>query len=182
MTVEVKASRADIRPATLDDVDAIVATLNEAYRGDGGWTTEKHLIKGDRAYASEIIPLIASRPTSEGVLLVYHPASSPQPLACVDVEFRGNGRGYFGLFAVRHALQGKGVGNLLMEEAFGRMRAEGCTTAEITVLHVRKDIIAWYQRKGFVSTGKLMDFPQTSDRAQLLPGVDGRLVYLEKQL
>ncbi|KAI8816988.1 acetyltransferase, GNAT family protein [Fimicolochytrium jonesii] len=182
MTGELKASKADIRPATLDDVDAIVATLNEAYRGDGGWTTEAHLVQGDRAEPSEIIPLITSRPPTAGTLLVYHPSSSPQPLACVDVEIRPNSRGYFGLFAVRHALQGKGVGNLLMEAAFDKMREQGCTVAEITVIHVRKDIIAWYQRKGFVLTDRMENFPANAGRSKLLPGVDGRFVYLERQL
>lgn len=50
------------RVAEPADVDAIVALVESAYRGESseaGWTTEAHLIDGQRTDANEVSSLIA---------------------------------------------------------------------------------------------------------------------------
>src|SRR5690554_7352324 len=51
------------RPASVQDVDAIVALVNSAYRGDSsrqGWTTEADILDGQRTDAEEIQILITT--------------------------------------------------------------------------------------------------------------------------
>jgi hypothetical protein len=38
----------DIRPAKMEDITVLVSLVNNAYRGEGGWTSESHLIGGPR--------------------------------------------------------------------------------------------------------------------------------------
>lgn len=53
------ASTIAIRPAREDEVDSIVQLAQAAYRGNGGWTTEAHLVTGTRTDSSEVREMIA---------------------------------------------------------------------------------------------------------------------------
>lgn len=48
-----------LRPAAESDVPRIVELVQAAYRGQGGWTTEAHLVDGHRTDAAEVRAMLA---------------------------------------------------------------------------------------------------------------------------
>ena len=48
-----------LRPAHEADVDTLVDLVQRAYRGEGGWTTEAHLVSGSRTHAAEVREMLA---------------------------------------------------------------------------------------------------------------------------
>ncbi|MCX4751406.1 GNAT family N-acetyltransferase [Kitasatospora sp. NBC_01287] len=155
------ATTADLafRPATARDIPALVELVESAYRGDAsrvGWTTEADLLDGQRTDPDSVAQALA-RPDTR--VLLAERAGTGELLACCTVERRGGGA-YFGMFSVRPAQQGGGVGRLVLAEAERIAREEwGATELEMTVIVQRADLIAWYERRGFNRTGELSPFP-----------------------
>jgi GNAT superfamily N-acetyltransferase len=143
--------------ATTDDVDAVVALVESAYRGESsraGWTTEADLLGGQRTDADAVRAVIAP-PDSQ--LLLAHDAG--ELLACCHVQRRDDGVAYFGMFAVRPALQGSGIGRSVLAEAERTAREEWhAHTMEMTVIAQRRDLIEWYVRRGYVETTETQPF------------------------
>lgn len=153
------------RSASADDVDAVVALVESAYRGESsrvGWTTEAHLLEGQRT-DTEAISSVVAAPDARVTLAVD--AATGELLGCCQLERREAGVVYFGTFAVRPGLQGGGVGKRLLAEAERRAREEwGAHTMEMTVIAQREDLIAWYVRRGYRSTGETRPFPYGNER------------------
>jgi uncharacterized protein (TIGR00290 family) len=161
------------REALRSDVEALLALVQGAYRGAGGWTSEVGLIEGERIGRDELLAEIES---PEAVVMVV-PAQrvsggggetpSGGLAACCVVQ-RGHGTvAHFGLFAVDPTRQAAGLGRRLLAAARG-VAAErfGAGTLEISVVSGQQALITWYERLGFSSTGKTIPFPDDpSDRA-----------------
>ncbi|GAB1334188.1 GNAT family N-acetyltransferase [Streptomyces sp. E-15] len=150
------------RDATDADVDVLVALIESAYRGDSsraGWTTEADLLEGQRTDPEGVLAVIKA-PDSR--LLTVERAG--RVVACCQLEHRGD-HAYFGMFAVSPALQGAGLGKAVMAEAERRCRETwGVTEMRMTVISVREDLIAWYERRGYRRTGKTSPFPYGDER------------------
>ncbi|MET0290089.1 MAG: GNAT family N-acetyltransferase [Pseudoxanthomonas sp.] len=173
-------SQLTFRHATEADLDAIVALVTSAYRGDAsrvGWTTEADFLDGNRIDRDVLLADI-QRPHSvvllgerEGVLL-----------ACAHVAEQ-DGAGYFGMFSVQPALQGGGVGKVMISEAERIARDElGLPTMRMTVIDVRAELIAFYERRGYVRTGIKKPFPYGDARFGTPLRDDLRFEVLEKPL
>ena len=147
----------DFRTAGLDDVDAIIALVESAYRGDAsrqGWTTEADFLDGQRIDRPLLIELIA-----RGDARVILAERDGQLLACCELQDQ-HGIAYFGMFSVRPAGQGAGIGNRLLLEAERIATAEWqCREMCMTVIDIRNELIAWYQRRGYRRTGEHKPFP-----------------------
>jgi N-acetylglutamate synthase-like GNAT family acetyltransferase len=146
-----------IRPAVPADVDTVVALVEGAYRGESsraGWTTEADLIDGSRTDVDEITSLLPD-------LLVAEHDGELVGCAALSVV---DGAAYFGTFAVRPTLQGGGVGGALLDAAEERARGLGLDRVEMTVLTVRAELIAWYERRGYTRTGATKPFPYGVER------------------
>ncbi|MDH6117772.1 GNAT family N-acetyltransferase [Kitasatospora sp. GAS204B] len=152
------------RPATEQDIPALVDLVESAYRGDAsrvGWTTEADLLDGQRTDQHSVAETLA-RPDTR--VLLAERADTGELLACCTVERRPGGA-YFGMFSVRPAQQGGGVGRAVLAEAERFARAEwGAGELEMTVIVQREDLIAWYERRGFTRTGELSPFPYGDER------------------
>jgi ribosomal protein S18 acetylase RimI-like enzyme len=84
---------------------------------------------------------------------------------CCQLERRSDGAAYFGMFAVSPTLQGGGIGHALLIEAERIAREEfGATSMQMTVLAQRRDLIAWYERRGYQTTGESRPFPSHDKR------------------
>jgi len=167
-------------PARASDAEALAALINGAYRGDAdrGWTHEAHLVEGARTDAARVRALIAA-PGS--VFLVLRAEAGPS--ACVLLERRPGGVCYVGLLSVRPALQGSGIGRELLAAAERYARAHfEADCIELTVLDRREELLAWYERRGYVPTGETRPFPD----AAMTPGrplqSDLRLVVMRRTL
>ncbi|MFF7384888.1 GNAT family N-acetyltransferase [Streptomyces griseoluteus] len=150
------------RDATDADVDDLVALVESAYRGDAsraGWTTEADILDGQRTDPEGVRQVIK---TPDSRLLVVERAG--RIVACCQLEHRG-AHAYFGMFAVSPALQGEGLGKVVMAEAERRARADwGATEMHMTVISVRDDLIGWYERRGYRRTGETTPFPYGDER------------------
>ncbi|GGJ07820.1 GNAT family N-acetyltransferase [Streptomyces brasiliensis] len=150
------------RDATDADVDALVALIQSAYRGDAsraGWTTEADILEGQRTDAEGVLEVIKS-PDSR-LLTVEREG---RVVACCQLEHRGD-HAYFGMFAVSPAQQGAGLGKVVLAEAERQAGAAwGVTEMHMTVISVREDLIAWYERRGYRRTGRMTPFPYGDER------------------
>lgn len=153
----------EIRHAGPDDVDAVVALVQSAYRGEAsraGWTTEADLLDGARADQAMVDELLAD-PASR--VLVVDDEDGSGLLACCHLERRTDAT-YLGMFAVRPGAQGRGIGAQMMTAAEAFAREAGVPRLEITVLNHRPELVAWYERRGFVRTGQDVPFPYGDER------------------
>ena len=173
------------RSATPADTEALVALVESAYRGDAskqGWTTEADILDGRRTGADDIAAclarsesriLIAERPSQDG---------APELLACAHVASEG-GAGYFGRFSVRPTLQGGGIGKAMLAEA-GRIAREEwkLPVMRMTVIDIRDELIAFYERRGYRRTGVKKPFPYGDERFGVPKRDDLQFGVLEKTL
>ena len=150
------------RTAGPEDVSAVVAIVESAYRGDAsraGWTTEADLLDGQRTDAEQVRSLL----DRQGSVILLAEAEGNLVGTC-HLERSSAERAYFGMFAVRPGLQGGGIGRALLREA-GRLAAAcGCSELRMTVIRQRTELIAWYGRFGFAPTGETEPFPYGDER------------------
>lgn len=150
------------RRAGIADIDAVVALVESAYRGDpsrAGWTTEAHLLEGQRTDVWEVRALL-ERPDS--VILLAE--ADGRLLGTCHIERRDSRTAYFGMFAVRPDLQGGGIGRSVVKEAARIASGWGCSEIQMTVIRQRTDLIDWYRRLGFDPTGATHPFPYGDER------------------
>lgn len=156
------AAELTFRDATEADADALVALIESAYRGDAsraGWTTEADILEGQRTDPEGVLDVIKS-PDSR--LLTVERGG--ELVACCQLEHRGEAA-YFGMFAVRPQLQGAGLGKVIIAEAERTVREGwGVREMHMTVISVRDDLIAWYERRGYRRTGRTTPFPYGDER------------------
>lgn len=168
-----------IRNATDRDADAIVRLVQSAYRGDAsraGWTTEADLIDGQRTDIAEVCELI-HQPNS-CILLCEQQG---RLLASVHLQDREH-YGYLGMFAVDPEAQGGGVGKYLLAQAEHRVfHVWQRASLQMTVISLRRELIAWYQRRGYQPTDEYLPFPYGQPRYGLPRRDDLRLQVLRKQ-
>ena len=168
------------RTATPADIADVVALVESAYRGEGskqGWTTEADLLDGQRTDAAGVGALVGRRDAR--VLLAEADGAI---VACAQLEHEGD-TGYFGMFSVRPRLQGAGVGRAVLVEAERIARDEwGCRTMRMTVISVRDELIAWYERRGYARTGEYSPFPYGDERFGIPKRDDLRFELLRKTL
>ncbi len=156
-----------------------MALVESAYRGEAsrsGWTTEAHLLDGQRTDAAAITAIVAAK-GAELVLAV----EDGIVLGCCQLERRGLAA-YFGTFAVRPLGQSRGTGSALLAEAERRAAQHGAVTLEMTVISVRTDLIAWYERRGYARTGEIRPFPYGDDRFGVPRRADLDFAVLTKEL
>jgi ribosomal protein S18 acetylase RimI-like enzyme len=150
------------RNATVDDIPALVELVTSAYRGDSsrkGWTTEADLLDGNRI-DSQMLREDIERPRSRVIIA----ERDGQWLGCAHV-CEHDGGGYFGMFAVRPDLQGAGLGKALLAEAERIVRDEWkLSIMRMTVIDIRNELVAWYERHGYRRTGITRPFPYGDER------------------
>lgn len=168
------------RDATEADVDTLVALIESAYRGDAsraGWTTEADILEGQRTDPQGVLEVVES-PDSR-LLTVERDGTV---VACCQLEHRGE-YAYFGMFAVSPTLQGAGLGKAVIAEAERQARESwGVREMHMTVISVREDLIAWYERRGYRRTGKMSPFPYGDERFGIPQRPDLRFELLVKPL
>ncbi|WP_313273062.1 GNAT family N-acetyltransferase [Stenotrophomonas sp.] len=168
------------RAATLADIPALVALVTAAYRGDAsraGWTTEADMLDGARIDPQGLQADI-ERPRST-ILLAEREG---RLLACAHVA-DDRGKGYFGMFAVEPTLQGGGVGKQVMDAAEAHAAAAWqLDVMQMTVIDIRDELIAFYERRGYRRTGIKKPFPYGDERFGIPKRDDLQFEILEKPL
>lgn len=166
-----------ISPATEPDVAALNHLVNSAYRGESskkGWTTEADLLDGSRTDEPSLRLMVQNPKVT---ILKYE--DSGHLLGCVYLEEKGPDL-YLGMLTVSPDAQTNGIGKRLMAAAEQLALTKGCRAITMTVITVRHELIAWYERRGFRTTGETQPFP--TDPRFGLPKQPLSFVVLEKVL
>jgi ribosomal protein S18 acetylase RimI-like enzyme len=173
------SSTLDYRAALAADAAAIAQLVNSAYRGDSsrqGWTTEADLLVGDRINADQVRELILA--DDSVILLCLHNA---QLSGCVHLQ-KIDGAAYLGMFVVKPERQGSGIGKqfMLAAETLAHQSWQ-VQSIWMTVITLRHELIAYYERRGYRRTGQFKPFPsEISKEVMLVP--DLHFEVLEKRL
>jgi ribosomal protein S18 acetylase RimI-like enzyme len=167
-----------LRPATTSDFPSIVDLMNTAFRGKDGWSIEGDYITGERTNISLLTEEIA-----KGALYLVTTDTTTSTLqGCVSLQPASPQKWYLGALTVRPTQQNTGFGRELLSAAEQYAATNGATTIEITVVHVREALIAWYERRGYRRTGESRPFPYSDTRYGTPTRPDLYFVVLEKHL
>jgi len=129
-----------IRIATIADVEAITSVINKAFA-----QAERSFIDSDRIDGKQVSDFLKS-----GKFFLAE--SGNILLGCVYIEKRGD-RAYLGLLSVNPDTQQYGVGSLLMDIGENDARSQGCRYMDLSVVNLRKELVRYYKRRGYVETG-----------------------------
>jgi len=66
---------------------------------------------------------------------------------------------YLGMLTVSPLLQAGGIGKQLLQAAEDFAKRNGVDNISMTVISVRHELIAWYERHGYAKTGETKPFP-----------------------
>lgn len=148
----------DFRFAREEDAGAVAALVERAYRGPEsatGWASEAGILTGPRSNVAEIAALIAA---ADCRFLLAEDAAGLA--ACALIQDKGEGRAYFGMFAVAPDRQTGGLGKSVVAEAERAARELWrARSLSLTVISIRDTLIAWYERRGYALTGETEPFP-----------------------
>lgn len=143
-----------------------MALVQSAYRGDAarqGWTTEAHLIDGQRIDATMMDDLL-----DDDDVEVVIGSIGGRTVACCELRAPDQDAARsasFGMFAVTPSQQASGLGSLVLAEAERIASDEmGARRLTMMVVDVRDELIAWYVRRGYRPTGARHPFPYEDER------------------
>jgi len=160
------------RLAEAADAPAVRTLIESGYRGDSarrGWSNEADLLEGDRTTPAEVAAMIAA--PEKRVLLAEQDGVLVGTVTVTDLC---GARAYMGLLCIDPERQAGGLGRALVREVEQlAVRTFGSKVMELIVVDVRTELIAWYERRGYVRTGTLRPFPLPMD-------VPYRMVELER--
>lgn len=167
--------------AEFSDSQAISGLINSAYRGETsrkGWTTEADILDGLRTTTAEVGKLI--KRDDAFVLIGVFNDEIVATVCCECQELAFKSTSHFGMIAVKPSLQNKGYGKSLIKAAEAMTLREWRVVGfHMSVISIRHELIAFYERLGYKRTGEFIDFPAKSDLWQ--PKVEGlNLQYLAR--
>lgn len=147
-----------IRAATPADLAPLHALVQRAYRGDAaraGWTHEADLVEGQRIEPGALAAILDN--ADERLLVAERDGVL---IGCVEITDRGEGVGYLGLLGVDPQQQAGGLGKQLIAAAEREAVTQfGARRMEMSVIEPRVELIAYYERRGYVRTGAFLPFP-----------------------
>lgn len=163
-----------------EDIIALEALVNSAYRGEGskmGWTTEAEILDGIRINGDALRAMLKD----SGVTVLKYLGKDDGIIATVCLEPKGT-KLYLGMFAVSPMEQGGGIGKKMMYAADEFALEKSCDRIVISVISTRSELIAWYGRHGYVATGRSIAFEDIEGRFGDPKVPDIALIEMEKML
>jgi len=170
-----------LRAAVPADAEAMAALINRAYRGESsraGWTTEADILTGVRTTVAELQERI-----SQPQIRFFTAWQEQQLCATLCAEWQpAKSCVHLGMIAVEPQLQNRGLGKAMIFAAeHWASQQWGALIAQMSVIHLRHSLIAFYQRLGYQPTGEVRPFPAQSTLWQLqVPHLE--LITLQKSL
>jgi len=97
--------------------------------------------------------------TQPGACLLKYKTEENRIIGCVYLQKKADSL-YLGMLTVSPDLQNRGTGKQLLAAAELYAKQAGCDSITMTVISVRHELIAWYERHGYTRTGDMQDFPK----------------------
>jgi ribosomal protein S18 acetylase RimI-like enzyme len=169
-------SNPNIFIAGTEDIPELVLLINKAYRGEGSkkaWTSETALFDGLRTNENILTELLSD----ENAVILKYLNDNGSIIGCVYLQKQAS-QIYLGLLSVLPDIQASGVGKQLLTAAEEYAQEQNCDKIVMTVITVRHELVAWYKRRGYHSTG-IKPFPQ--DKINI-PNQELELLVLEKKI
>lgn len=178
-----------LREATAtQDLDRLVEFVNAAYRGDSSksgraWTTEADLLDGQRVDSESLKellrPAVEAAASSKSTILMLE--RDTELWGCVNLRRLPHNLAYLGMLTVAPQHQNSGAGRELLSRAETWVRQQWQVHGiEMTVIHLRHELISWYQRRGYSLTSETRPFPYDNPRFGLPRREDLHFVVLRK--
>lgn len=167
-----------ISKATLTDVSDLTRLINSAYRGESskkGWTTEANFLKGSRITKEELAEII-----QEDKNTIFKFVENNKIIGSILLEKNEN-QLYLGMLTVNPELQNSGIGKKLLRYAEIHALELGLAKIVMTVISIREELIAWYNRHGYEDTGVRAAFPLNGTDL-VISGEALEFVVLEKMI
>ena len=172
-----------LNPAVEADHAEIIDLVNLAFRGGGAsasWNVEAGAIAGQRLDKSLLREDLAAKPAA--YLLTHRDKGNGTLLGTVWLDPGKDGIWGLGLLTIRPDLQNRQLGRALLKAAEGFAKERSAHRIRMTVVHVRKTLIAWYERRGYARTGETQPFPYGDERYGRPLRDDLHFVVLERDI
>ena len=159
------------------------ADAAEMHRLVNDWEVAKTLARVPFPYPRDLADeWIASTAERIAAGEAYHLAIARREddvlVGCALIQKDGEGS-YFGMFAIEPALQIAGLGKALLAKCERAARdLWAAKWMSMVVISVREELIAWYERRGYVRTGHREPFPFSPSSGETTRDFD--LVELKK--
>lgn len=167
-----------ISKATINDVVELYILVNSAYRGESskkGWTTEANILGGIRISENELSSIMSNSKNT-----IFKLVENNEIIACVLLSNKKH-KLYLGMLTVNPELQNSGIGKKLLHFAENYALDLGLKSIEMTVISLRTELIAWYERYGYKDSGKREPFPMENPEFGL-PKQNLEFIVMEKFL
>jgi len=164
--------------AAIDDAVELTELVNSAYRGESsrkGWTTEAHLLDGQRIDVETMTGYLLS----PAIIILKYVNADHRIVGCVYLQARGQ-KLYLGMLSVKPSEQSIGIGRQLLHEAELLAFQLGCMAITMTVISTRKELLDWYMRRGYKPTGEVVPFH--NDEKFGIPKEVIQLLVLDKEI
>ncbi len=147
--------------AEINNAERVTSLVNSVYRGENskkGWTTEADFLDGIRITTEKVKEIINRE--SDVIILAMDENSI---IGCVHLENAGK-YSYLGMLSVDVNYQVKGIGKLLINECERYTKdVFGLSEIKMKVISRRTELIEYYRRRGYDSTGELEEFGTGGD-------------------
>lgn len=168
-----------ITTATIEDIPALVALINSAYRGESskkGWTTEADLLLGELRTDEQSLGELLNKP---GSMMLKYSTDNGHIAGCVFLQQHDRGL-YLGMLTVSPDMQAGGIGRKMVRAAEDLAAEKNCPAVYMNVISLRSELIAWYERLGYEKTGETKPMP--ADHRFGVPVQPLEFVIMEKRI
>jgi len=169
----------NFRTARISDITNLVNLINSVYRQQEGnsWTSESEIVIGDRINHQQLEQSLA---LDNFQLFVVE--LDEQLVACIGLTFTQHDV-EIGTFCIAAKLQNQGIGKDVLD--FAEKSVQDLNVSDLKhfvmwVLSVRHELIAYYERRGYVQTGAVDKYPVDANVG--IPVVDLHLVEMRKAI
>ena len=145
-----------LKESSCQHTNELTRLINQAYRGKEGagrWTTEHHLIDGQRIQEEQLNDIISAPNTA-----LYSAWIEQNLVGCIYLKPINSVTMEFGTFAVTPELHGSGIGSFILQHAESQTGKQ-FTHFQVSVVSLNQKLIAFYQRRGYTATGSLLPYP-----------------------
>ncbi|RZG75033.1 GNAT family N-acetyltransferase [Acinetobacter sp. WCHAc060025] len=169
----------EFRIAQISDIPNLVLLINSAYRQKDGnsWTSEAEIVSGDRINYQQLEQSLFQKNFK-----LFVAELEGNLVACIGLTFDQDNV-EVGTFCIASEYQNQGIGKQALdfaEKYVVDLKLPNLNDFVMWVLSIRHELIAYYERRGYVQTGVVDEYPLDADVG--IPQVDLHLVEMRKAL